>query len=217
MLSFILLFCFAGCNDDDYSDDIDALKKELEETKASIKTIQDLTSALQNQLFINSYEKTENGYTLKMSDGSTISVTQGQKGEDGIDGENGTNAPTITDINETENALEFVFSDGSVISLPKEEKYDVITFEVTSTFSGLNVELLFSEFSGNYIGYGVSYPYPENLEINWGDGRITRSSKHEYKEAGTYTVTIKAKKIYGLAFQSVQIYNILIYPDVKEI
>lgn len=70
-----------------------------------------------------------------MSDGSTISVTQGQKGEDGIDGENGTNAPTITDINETENALEFVFSDGSVISLPKEEKYDVITFEVTSTFS----------------------------------------------------------------------------------
>ncbi|WP_155828319.1 PL29 family lyase N-terminal domain-containing protein [Butyricimonas synergistica] len=202
MLSFILLFCFAGCNDDDYSDDIDALKKELEETKASIKTIQDLTSALQNQLFINSYEKTENGYTLKMSDGSTISVTQGQKGEDGIDGENGTNAPTITDINETENALEFVFSDGSVISLPKEEKYDVITFEVTSTFSGLNVELLFSEFSGNYIGYGVSYPYPENLEINWGDGRITRSSKHEYKEAGTYTVTIKAKKIYGLAFQS---------------
>lgn len=205
MLSFILLFCFVGCDDEDYSSDIDALKKELEETKAAVKTIQDLSNALQNQLFINSYEKTDNGYTLKMSDGSTISVTQGQKGENGTngkDGEDGTDAPTITDINETENALEFVFSDGSIITLPKEEKYDVITFEVTSTYSGLDVELLFSEFSGNYIGYGVSYPYPEDLEINWGDGRITRSSKHEYKEVGTYTVTIKAKKIYGLAFQS---------------
>ena len=124
MLSFILLFCFVGCDDEDYSSDIDALKKELEETKAAVKTIQDLSNALQNQLFINSYEKTDNGYTLKMSDGSTISVTQGQKGENGTngkDGEDGTDAPTITDINETENALEFVFSDGSIITLPKEE------------------------------------------------------------------------------------------------
>ena len=65
MLSFILLFCFVGCDDKDYSSDIDALKKELEETKAAVKTIQDLSNALQNQLFINSYEKTDNGYTLK--------------------------------------------------------------------------------------------------------------------------------------------------------
>ena len=72
MLSFILLFCFVGCDDEDYSSDIDALKKELEETKAAVKTIQDLSNALQNQLFINSYEKTDNGYTLKMSDGSTF-------------------------------------------------------------------------------------------------------------------------------------------------
>ena len=203
MLSFILLFCFVGCDDEDYSSDIDALKKELEETKAAVKTIQDLSNALQNQLFINSYEKTDNGYTLKMSDGSTISVTQGQKGDDGTD------APTITDIKETENALEFVFSDGSIITLPKEEKYDVITFEVTSTNSGPYVELRFSEFDGDYIGYGVSYPYPEDLEINWGDGRITASSEHEYKAAGTYTVTIKAKKICGLSFgSSSQISNI---------
>ena len=130
MLSFILLFCFVGCDDEDYSSDIDALKKELEETKAAVKTMQDLSNALQNQLFINSYEKTDNGYTLKMSDGSTISVTQGQKGDDGTD------APTITDINETENALEFVFSDGSVITLPKEEKYDVITLDLEITSSG---------------------------------------------------------------------------------
>ena len=39
MLSFILLFCFVGCDDKDYSSDIDALKKELEETKAAVKTI----------------------------------------------------------------------------------------------------------------------------------------------------------------------------------
>ena len=212
MLSFILLFCFVGCDDEDYSSDIDALKKELEETKAAVKTIQDLSNALQNQLYINSYEKTEDGYTLKMSDGSTISVTQGQKGENGTngkDGEDGTDAPTITDIKETENALEFVFSDGSIITLPKEEKYDMITFEVTSTYSGPYVELRFSEFDGDYIGYGVSYPYPEDLEINWGDGKTTASAYHQYKTAGTYTVTIKAKRICGLSFGgSSQISNI---------
>ena len=194
MLSFILLFCFVGCNDDDYSDDIDALKKELEETKAAVKTIQDLSNALQNQLFIDSYEKTDDGYTLKMSDGSNITITQGQKGEDGTD------APTITGINETEDALEFVFSDGTTITLPRGEKYDVITFEVTGDTNGPYVELRFSEFNGDYIGYGVSYPYPEDLEINWGDGKTTASAYHQYKTAGTYTVTINAKRIYGLSF-----------------
>lgn len=197
MLSFILLFCFVGCNDDDYSDDIDALKKELEETKAAVKTIQDLSNALQNQLFIDSYEKTDNGYTLKMSDGSNITITQGQKGEDG---EDGTDAPTITGINETEDALEFVFSDGTTITLPRGEKYDVITFEVTRDTYGPYVELRFSEFDGDYIGYGVSYPYPEDLEINWGDGRTTSSAYHDYKAAGTYTATIKAKRICGFSF-----------------
>ena len=201
MLSFILLFCFAGCDDDDYSDDIDALKKELEETKASIKTIQDLTNALQNQLFINSYEKTDNGYTLKMSDGSTISVTQGQKGEDGINGENGTDAPTITDINETEDALEFMFSDGSVISLPKEEKYDVITLDIEITSSWERARFEFIVNHSDYLESGPLYSFPENLEINWGDGRTTGSSEHEYKLAGTYSVTIKAKQIHGLEFK----------------
>jgi len=208
MLSFILLFCFVGCDDEDYSSDIDALKKELEETKAAVKTMQELTNALQNQLFINSYEKTDNGYTLKMSDGSTISVTQGQKGENGTngkDGEDGTDAPTITDINETENALEFVFSDGSIITLPKEEKYDVITFEVTRDTYAPHVELKFSEFYGDYVGVKVSYPYPEDLEINWGDGRVTRSGMHQYKAPGTYTVTMSAKRIYALIFSNTDI------------
>ncbi len=191
MLSYILFFSLTGCDDKDYSDDINALKKELEETKASIKTIQDLTSALQNQLFIDSYEKTDNGYILKMSDGSSITVTQGQKGENGAD------APTVTSINEIKDALEFVFSDGSTITLPKGEKHDVITLNVEVTNIGKK-ELDFIIFSSSYLGKGPLYSFPENLEINWGDGRITSSCYHEYKTTGIYTVTIKAKKIHGL-------------------
>ena len=200
MLSFILLFCFVGCDDEDYSSDIDALKKELEETKAAVKTMQDLSNALQNQLFINSYEKTEDGYTLKMSDGSTISVTQGQKGENGTngkDGEDGTDAPTITDINETENALEFVFSDGSIITLPKEEKYDVITIDC-EVRAGDNTRVDFQLGYDEFWGNDPVFPFPEDLEINWGDGRTTGSSEYRYKTSGTYTITIKGKKIYSL-------------------
>lgn len=199
MLSFILLFCFVGCNDDDYSDDIDALKKELEETKVAVKTIQDLSNALQNQLFIDSYEKTDNGYTLKMSDGSNITITQGQKGEDG---EDGTDAPTITGINETEDALEFVFSDGTTITLPRDEKYDVITLDIEVTNIGeSNQDLRFVISDSEYLGYGPLFSSPENLEINWGDGRTTASAYHDYKTNGVYHVTIKAKQIQGLRFR----------------
>ncbi len=200
MLSFILLFCFVGCNDDDYSDDIDALKKELEETKATVKTIQDLSNALQNQLFIDSYEKTDNGYTLKMSDGSNITITQGQKGEDG---EDGTDAPTITGINETEDALEFVFSDGTTITLPRGEKYDVITLDIETTTPGSKQELDFIVFNSNYLGIGPLFSFPKDLEINWGDGKITGSCNHEYKNTGIYTITIKAKEIHGLKLNDV--------------
>ena len=191
MLSFILLFCFVGCDDEDYSSDIDALKKELEETKAAVKTIQDSSNALQNQLFINFYEKTEDGYTLKMSDGSIISVTQGQKGDDGTD------APTITDIKETENALEFMFSDGSIITLPKEEKYDVITIDCEVS-AGDNTRVDFQLGYDEFWGNDPVFPFPEDLEINWGDGRTTGSSEYRYKTSGTYTITIKGKKIYSL-------------------
>ena len=191
MLSFILLFCFVGCNDDDYSDDIDALKKELEETKAAVKTIQDLSNALQNQLFIDSYEKTDNGYTLKMSDGSNITITQGQKGEDGTD------APTITGINETEDALEFVFSDGTTIALPRGEKYDVITLDC-EVIAGNNIRVDFQLRYNEFWGNDPVFPFPEDLEINWGDGKITGSSEYRYKTSGTYTITIKAKQIHAL-------------------
>ena len=190
-LSFLMLN-LVGCDDKDYSDDIDALKKELEETKASIKTLQDLTNALQNQLFIDSYEKTDDGYTLKMSDGSKITVTQGKKGEDGTD------APAITEIKETEDAMEFIFSNGNTITLPKNEKYDVITLDIEVTEINRQFEFSFTISDSDYFGYGPLFSFPENLEINWGDGWMTGNCRHKYKKAGNYTVTIKAKQIYGL-------------------
>ena len=146
-LSFLMLN-LVGCDDKDYSDDIDALKKELEETKASIKTLQDLTNALQNQLFIDSYEKTDDGYTLKMSDGSKITVTQGKKGEDGTD------APAITEIKETEDAMEFIFSNGNTITLPKNEKYDVITLDIEVTEINRQFEFSFTISDSDYFGNG---------------------------------------------------------------
>ena len=180
-----------GCDDKDYSDDIDALKKELEETKASIKTLQDLTNALQNQLFIDSYEKTDDGYTLKMSDGSKITVTQGKKGEDGTD------APAITEIKETEDAMEFIFSNGNTITLPKNEKYDVIIIDCEVTDIDREQDFLFTVSVSHFFGYDP-FTFPENLEINWGDGWTTGNYRHKYKKIGNYTITIKGKKIHCL-------------------
>lgn len=189
-LSFLMLN-LVGCDDKDYSDDIDALKKELEETKASIKTLQDLTNALQNQLFIDSYEKTDDGYTLKMSDGSKITVTQGKKGEDGTD------APAITEIKETEDAMEFIFSNGNTITLPKNEKYDVIIIDCEVTDIDREQDFLFTVSVSHFFGYDP-FTFPENLEINWGDGWTTGNYRHKYKKIGNYTITIKGKKIHCL-------------------
>lgn len=192
MLSCILFFNLAGCDDKDYSDDIDALKKELAETQASIKTLQDLTNALQNQLSINSYEKTDNGYILKMSNGNDIVVT---KGEDGTD------APIITDIIESENSMEFVFSDGNIITLPKNEKYDVISFTI-EVLSSEEFEFSFTSNSSNYFGDHPNFPFPEDLEINWGDGQKSGRPIHWYEKTGTYTITTKARQIHALTINS---------------
>ena len=198
MLSCILLLGLTGCDDKDYSDDIDALKKELAETKAAIKTLQDLTNALQNQLSIDSYGKTDNGYILEMSDGSKITVTQGEKGENGKD------APVITNINETEDSLEFIFSNGNTITLPKNEKCDVITLNLEITNAGGHQEFDFLVFNSYYLGTGPLFSFPENLEINWGDNRITGSCNHKYEAVGTYAVSIKAKQIYGLRMNDIE-------------
>ncbi len=85
--------------------------------------------------------------------GVKITVTQGKKGEDGTD------APAITEIKETEDAMEFIFSNGNTITLPKNEKYDVITLDIEVTEINRQFEFSFTISDSDYFGYGPLFSF----------------------------------------------------------
>ena len=75
---------FVSCKD--YDDDIDNINKELSEVKASIAS---LDAAIKSGKWVSSYAKTSNGYTLTLSDGSTLELLNGTDGEKGDKGDTG--------------------------------------------------------------------------------------------------------------------------------
>lgn len=89
-----LVICITSCKYDDAElwDAVDSLdnrltkvESKLETMNSNINSIGDLVDALQKNLFITDVETLENGYSLKFSDGSQISLLNGKDGKDGID------------------------------------------------------------------------------------------------------------------------------------
>ena len=78
----------SGCKD--YDDDIDSLQQQIDENKTAIA---DLEKAIESGKWVSSYEATETGYTLTLSDGSTLTITNGKDGAQGVQGETGLTGP----------------------------------------------------------------------------------------------------------------------------
>lgn len=75
---------YVGCKD--YDDDIDNLKTQIDANKSAIEAVE---AAVKSGKFVVSYTPTANGYELKLSDGSTLVISNGANGKDGKDGVNG--------------------------------------------------------------------------------------------------------------------------------
>lgn len=75
---------FVGCKD--YDDDIQELQEQIDANKSLIASIQE---AIANKKFISDYKAITNGYELIFSDGSTLTILNGEKGEKGEQGEQG--------------------------------------------------------------------------------------------------------------------------------
>ena len=74
----------------DYDDDIDNLQQQIDENKSAIA---DLEKAIESGKWVSSYEPSENGYVLTLSDGSKLEIKNGANGEKGDTGLQGPEGP----------------------------------------------------------------------------------------------------------------------------
>lgn len=76
----------------DLNDRLTALEMQVDRMNADIVSLQDLMRLLDQQICITNVEETADGYTLRFTDGSTITLCHGKDGADGSDGKD---APVI--------------------------------------------------------------------------------------------------------------------------
>ena len=86
LMPFLLAaFTLVGCNTDDLRNDIDELKNRVESLEAQVSALNDNVNALKvfvdGNKTIKSYEKTEDGYKIVLSDGEELNITQGSAGQ----------------------------------------------------------------------------------------------------------------------------------------
>lgn len=85
LLTAFALFTLAACNTDDLRDDIDNLKGRVESLEAQINLLNDNMTAIKRLLeggqTITEITQTNGTYTLKLSGGETVTLTQGSAGE----------------------------------------------------------------------------------------------------------------------------------------
>lgn len=85
MFSLVLLmFALVSCDTDDLKDDIGTLKNRVQNLEASVQNLNENVKAIQlileNSKTIQDYTERDGVYTLKFSDGSIITLTQGVVG-----------------------------------------------------------------------------------------------------------------------------------------
>ena len=85
MLTAFALFALAACDTDDLRDDVDNLKDRVASLEAQVSLLNDNMTAIKRLLeggqTITKVTNTDGTYKLKLSNGETISLTQGSKGE----------------------------------------------------------------------------------------------------------------------------------------
>ena len=85
LLTAFALFTLAACDTDDLRDDVDNLKGRVESLEAQINLLNDNMTAIKRLLeggqTITEITQTNGAYTLKLSGGETVTLTQGSTGE----------------------------------------------------------------------------------------------------------------------------------------
>lgn len=104
------LSLFYGCS----NDDTDELWDSLHSLEKRMDALETVMNAYENNLFIESVNKTDNGYVITFTDGSKAVIENGQDGQDGQDGQGDA---LIESISISENEVTFHLTDGRSFSI----------------------------------------------------------------------------------------------------
>ena len=109
LLAPLTLGLMVGCSYDDGAilDKIAEMEKEHDEMQAQIDAQQKLLDALANKLTITDVTQTSNGYTITLSDGTSMTIKDGEPGDNFIES-----------IVVGEEDVTFTLTDGTVIVIP---------------------------------------------------------------------------------------------------
>ena len=109
LLAPLTLGLMVGCSYDDSAilDKIAEMEKEHDEMQAQIDAQQKLLDALANKLTITNVTQTSNGYTITLSDGTSMTIKDGEPGDNFIES-----------IVVGEEDVTFTLTDGTVIVIP---------------------------------------------------------------------------------------------------
>ena len=109
LLAPLTLGLMVGCSYDDNAilDKIAEMEKEHDEMQAQIDAQQKLLDALANKLTITDVTQTSNGYTITLSDGTSMTIKDGEPGDNFIES-----------IVVGEEDVTFTLADGTVIVIP---------------------------------------------------------------------------------------------------
>ena len=140
VLAFVLLAsAFTSCEYDDSGlwDKLNSLEQQVDANKEDIATLTSLVEALNKGKVIVSTTQTENGYTLTFSDGSSVSITNGEDGDS-----------FFVSIVEQDGMVIITLADGRVIKLPViNYELRVLTFE-DEDYKGTDAPELMVEVGG---------------------------------------------------------------------
>ena len=157
-----MLTALVGCSYDDGAiwDKFNELEEEIDQNREDIETLTALMDALSAGKVIISTETTDEGVVLTFSDGSQVTIRNGENGKDGADGEDGDSM--FESIEESEDEVIITLTDGRVIHLPKRGEGDSSVDSPTYELRTLSFEDSTAKFTG-YTLYG-------GAEINtWSD------------------------------------------------
>ncbi len=83
----------------DLDDRVEAMETAAQKANADIAALRQIVEAMQNDVTISSVDtNADGGYTIKFSDGTEATITNGRNGADGTNGKDGANAPAISVI-----------------------------------------------------------------------------------------------------------------------
>ena len=120
-IAFAAMGVLAGCSYDDSAilNKIDEMEKEQNEMQEQLDAQQTLLDALANNLTITAITQTDNGYTITFSDGTSMTIKDGEKGDKGDKGDKGEQGDAfIESIVVGEEDVTFTLADGTVIVIP---------------------------------------------------------------------------------------------------